>query len=397
MQVNINTLTSIVAKKRIAIPLLFLALILRIAFFPKESVDYLEFIEPWYSYIQLHGGFAALKTQFSDYNVPYLTLLAAASYLPLDALVVSKSISVIFDGILAYFVYLFVRLKYEKKEIALGAAIIMLFLPTVVLNSSAWAQCDSIYTTFCIGSMYFYCRKRPFWACIFFGLAISFKLQAIFLAPILLVLLIKRRVPFRYFLLIPAVFLLTIVPALMAGGKLWDILKIYQVQSDVFDSLKMLTLNAPNLYQWISIPPSWFYIAKDLGIVLTGIVVAVLIGGILQGRKSLTSAYLVKMTLLFTVGIPFFLPMMHERYFYIADVFSVIYAFWNPEYYYFPLLIQLSSLDSYILFLFDISAIPLSFVAFAPFIVLILTGVDLFIHLYSKKDETSKSFVCKES
>jgi len=48
-----------------------------------------------------------------------------------------------------------------------------------------------------------------------FGLAISFKLQAIFFLPVLLILLLRRKLPLKYLILIPAVFLLALAPAFL--------------------------------------------------------------------------------------------------------------------------------------------------------------------------------------
>ncbi len=373
--------------------LLSLALLLRLLFFRFQSIDYTAFIGPWLHYMQMHGGFATLKDQFTDENIPYLTLLVAISYLPAGKLFVIKLLSVCFDFLLSFFVYLLVKLKRARADIAIASAMVVLFLPTVVLNSAAWGQCDSIYTTFCVGCVYFFCRKQPGWACFYFGLAIAFKLQAVFLAPLLLLLFIKQAIPFKYLLLIPAVFLITLAPAIMAGGNLWDILSTYIVLSEKYDAVKVLTLNAPNIYQWITVPHADFYLAKDCGLLLTGVILLILMGIILLSRKNLTADLIIKISLLFSVTAPFFLPMMHERYFYLADIFSVIYVFWNPTYYYFAVLIQAASLYSYIMVLSHkiFMTVPLPWTAFAPLVVLGGTLLDLLVSLYRYKDETRKS------
>lgn len=76
--------------------------------------------------------------------------------------------------------------------------------------------------------------------------------------------------------------------------------------------------------------------------------VVVLVGLlIVKSKKQLTSAMLLKVTLVFALAIPFLLPEMHERYFYLADVVSIIYAFYFPRYFYIAVIIQLCSLLSY--------------------------------------------------
>ena len=47
------------------------------------------------------------------------------------------------------------------------------------------------------------------------------------------------------------------------------------------------------------------------------------------------------------LAVPYFLPKMHERYFFVADLFSVIFAFYFPRYFFLPIVIISSSLLSY--------------------------------------------------
>jgi len=49
--------------------------------------------------------------------------------------------------------------------------------------------------------------------------------------------------------------------------------------------------------------------------------------------------------------IPYLLPRMHERYFYLADLFSVLYAFLRPSRWWMPVFIVCASLMSYMPFL----------------------------------------------
>ena len=208
-----------------------LALVLRVSLYHVETSDYTVFVSQWYDFIQTHGGFAALKYNFSNYNVPYLYLLTLLTYLPIPKLIAIKTLSVVFDGVLALFVYLLIRLKYKHGYVAIIGALVVAFAPTIFINSAAWGQCDAIYTAFCLGSLYFLLRERPAWACVFFALALSFKLQAIFFFPVLLVLLVNRRLPLRYLALIPLLFLLLLVPAYIAGRDATSLLSIYVGQA----------------------------------------------------------------------------------------------------------------------------------------------------------------------
>ena len=178
------------------------ALALRYPLLPIETADYRFQLSRWYAFIVEHGYFAALQYDFSNYNVPYLYLLAAiAALLPgLQSLVAVKAISMFFDFALAYFVYKCVEHKHRgsKSVVPVFAGLAALFAPTVVLNSAAWGQADAIYTTFLVACLYFLLAGRQAVALIAFGLAVSFKAQALFLAPLFLWLIAKGQLRWRH-------------------------------------------------------------------------------------------------------------------------------------------------------------------------------------------------------
>lgn len=401
--------------------LFLLAIALRVSLYHIVTSDYTVFLSQWYNFIATHGGFAALKYNFSNYNTPYLYLLTLTTYLPVPKLVAIKTLSVLFDGALGLFAYLIISLRYRRSFAAIIGVLVILFAPTIVINSAAWGQSDAIYTAFCLGSLYFLLKERPAWACVFFGLALSFKLQAIFFLPVLLTLLLKRKLPIKYLALIPATFLLMLAPAFIAGRDIWSLLTIYATQissggvggtgqfnaggpgrfnggapgqftgpgrfngtgqfngGGSFTS-SSLTLNAPSFYQWLpaNAPDYWKWIGILLAvlfIVLVGILVV-------RSKQQFTSAILLKVTLVFALAIPFLLPEMHERYFYLADVVSIIYAFYFPRLFFIPVFVQLSSLLSYAPYFLNTQVVSLAFVAFAVLVAIIITLADLVLALY---------------
>lgn len=406
--------------------LFILALLLRVALLPIETTDYTFFLSQWYDFIQSHGGFAALQYNFSNYNISYLSLLTVVTYLPIPKIIAIKSISIIFDGVLGLFTYLLLNLRYRGSYAAIIGALVVLFAPTIFINSSAWGQSDSIYAAFCLGSLYFLLKERPGWACAFFGLAIAFKLQAIFFFPVLLMLLLRRKLAVKYLLFIPAIFLVTLVPAILAGRDAWSVLTIYAEQvsnggvggtvpmvnqgmgrfnnqgSNQFPgggpgffnggnggerefgnpnfSSSSLTLNAPSFYQWLptDAPDSW----KWLGIGLAAFVVILVGVLLLKSKQQITPAIILKIALVFALAIPFLLPEMHERYFYLADVLSIIVAFSFPRLFYIAVLMQLSSLLSYAPYLMNIQTLDLTYAATAVFAMTIVALVDLILTLY---------------
>ncbi|MFF1609309.1 glycosyltransferase 87 family protein [Amycolatopsis sp. NPDC058278] len=228
--------------------LVLLAFGVRLALFRYETADYTAFYRRWYDFVVDQGGIGALKYEFSDLNAPYRYFMVLLPHLPVPSpLAGIKAFSVLFDLVTAFFVYRIVALKYPSHWIAAAAAFIVFMLPTVVINSAMWAQGDAIYTAFSLGAVYFLLRKRPWWACVFFGLALAFKLQAIFLFPLLLVMVLLGRVPWRALVAIPAVYLVLDVPALLAGASPAKLLTVYLNQTSIYPQL---TLSAPNIWQF---------------------------------------------------------------------------------------------------------------------------------------------------
>jgi Gpi18-like mannosyltransferase len=118
---------------------------------------------------------------------------------------------------------------------------------------------------------------------------------------------------------------------------------IYWKQAHFFNHL---SLNAPNLYQFI---PDIYYTQGSLaGIVIT--VIASLAFALLPRwkRVTLTPRFLVLSATLSVAMVPFLLPKMHDRYFFGADLLSVVLVIFNPRLWFIPMLFQCSSMLAYI-------------------------------------------------
>ncbi|TCO50639.1 glycosyltransferase 87 family protein [Actinocrispum wychmicini] len=332
----------------VAAPVVVLAVVIRVELYPFQSGDYRAFSAQWYDFVKANGGFSALRYQFADYNVPYLYLIALLTYLPVPALAGIKTISVLFDLLLAFYTYKLVALKYPRGWIPFAAAAVVALLPTVVMNGSMWAQCDSIYAAFGLGGLYYAVRSRPWLACVFFGLALAVKLQIVFLLPVLAVLALARKIPWPALLAVPGVVLALDIPALLVGANPADLLTVYTNQVGEYSRL---TLNAANVYQFFDFGTDTGAI-RTAGVLITAVLVVALIAFAVWGRPRLTVSRVVLLGCVFAILIPFFLPAMHERYFYLADVLSVIVAFYHPRRLWpVPVLVQFASAFSYLPFL----------------------------------------------
>jgi|SRR5271157_107120 len=322
-----------------------LAIAIRYSLLNFRSVDYAVYTQHWYTYIKAHG-FSAFNQNFSNYNPPYLYLLyIIIRFFPdLPGLTVTKLPSMIADFACAGLAYKIVGIKYPKSPIPMFATFAILFAPTVVLNSAFWGQADALYTVALIACIYFLLIKQPVLAMFFFGVSVSFKAQAIFLIPLLFALLLRGEIPWKDFLLVPLIMFLSLVPAWLAGRSLIDLLSIYPSQASQYQQLSM---HAPSLLSLI--PNSgrfypYFYPAGLILAVAVGLLFSIMI---YKSQVGLTSSLLIELSLISVMLMPFVLPKMLDRYFYPADVLSILFAFYFPRYFYIPIGMNIISFFAY--------------------------------------------------
>ncbi len=301
-----------------------LALFLRALLLDHTTYDYYDFLAQWAAFFRDNGGFAAVKLPIGNYNAPYLYFLAAISYLPVPDLYLIKLFSILFDVLLAWGGLRLVRVFLPNDPSRpLLAFCLLLLLPTVVLNGSCWAQCDALYGALCLHALASALDRRPGRSVVLLAIAFSFKLQTVFLLPLWCALWFTGRVRLRHFFLFPLTYFFTILPALLLGKPLADILGVYIGQTGEYAAY--LTLNAPSVYAFIP-----YGVAVDsapaarLGILAAFAMTAALLAVLLVFRKRVDRLVLLVSATVLTVGIPFLLPNMHDRYFYLADLLTLV-------------------------------------------------------------------------
>ena len=357
-----------------------LAVILRLSLLGFKSADYDVYTKVWYNTLQTMG-YAAFKTDFSNYSPPYLYLLyMVVRFLPnVQPVVAIKIPSIIMDFVCAGLVYQIIRVKSDKPVLALLGYVATLLAPVMILNSSFWGQADSIYTAALLACLYFLLLRRNWLAFLSFGIAFAFKLQAIFLAPLLVILWFKRDVTWKYFLAIPAVYFIAILPSWLIGRPLGSLLTIYASQADTYNRL---TSHAPSLYAWFPLDASLFKLLYPAGLVFGIMVTLIFILMVAKSSLVFTPPLLVEIATCSTLLIPFVLPKMHQRYFFPADILSIVFAFYFPAYAYVPVVINLVSFFSYQYFLFGSETLPMSLLSLVTLIILVILIRKLMLDLY---------------
>lgn len=343
-------------------------------FIPVVSQDTYNWVMPWLNYIKTHG-FAAYKDTFTNYSPFYSYLLGIGSVLPLTDLEIIKYISILFDLLSAWYISRMVKLRFPASPmLPVLAFTSFLFLPTILLNSSYWGQCDIIYVAFCLGAMYYLMlpdsRRNNLWAVCFYALALSVKLQAMLIAPLFAIAWFRRDIKLTDFLLIPGVYLLLMVPCLIAGRDFMDVLLVY---FRIVDDNPVLTANSPNMYQVLG---DTFKVFNGAGILVSIGVQAILVFGVIWKLKDkpLSMDLLVHCAFLITLTMPFLMPRMHERYFILAESIALLFAFYNPRQFYMPLAIGMISLFTYTGFLFAKTQVPYHILTLGVLVLILITG-----------------------
>ena len=365
-----------------------LVLLGKISLLDYVSDDYDIFLSGWiYSYSDMTikqglGWYIA-----SDYTPPYLYFLLFISRLknyPWQYAV--KAVSVAFEVLMAYSLMKLASLRVKGDGAKLLTYHIALILPTVVFNGAYWAQCDVIYTSLCLMAVYMGLTRRSARSMIFFGLALSFKLQTVFFLPVMLPLWLRKDIKLRHLVLIPAAYMGMMVPALWAGKSLHHVLTVYLQQAGHYS---FMTMNAPNWYQFLpDLPKNVLYnMFSPMALVLGFACVLGMCALVCVYRKNLTYDSVLLVCVLMLSGIPFFLPKMHERYTFGADVLSLVLAVYNPKRILLPLCFGFASYLAYTAGLPGDRLLDLKWAAMFQMTAIALTAAELWRALSSKACE----------
>ena len=309
------------------VALLLTAFVPRLLAMKYETLDYQDFLAPWVEFYRQNGGFRALYRPVGNYNVPYLYFMALFSYSKIRDLYLIKLLSIFFDVLLAWGGMRLVSRLTDSPLRRIGCFFTILLLPTVFLNGAVWGQCDSIYVALAVLALADALEEHPVRAMVLLALSFGFKLQAVFVMPVFAVLLFAGKIRWKHLPVFPLAYILLILPAVIAGRPFFDTLLIYFRESGTVGSA--LNYNSSSVYalfRTFGDPEA----AAKLGIVAAFAFLLVLLAICFVFRKRLNDRLIVIAALLMAVGIPFFLPHMHDRYFFAADALSLILVFGLP-------------------------------------------------------------------
>ncbi len=286
--------------------------------------DVRAFVAPWYREILVNG----LSEPVGNYSPPYLYLLWAATWFDQFApvVVIIKLLSIVGA---CWLCFASCRLLQAVGAPA-SLGLLTLLLPSVILNTSLLGQADTFWAAPCLHSVAAAVKRQHLRVAAWAGLAFAVKAQAAWLAPFVAYYLAVERARPLSWVAAPVIYAAAMLPAWAAGWPLSYLMMIYPEQ--VLwrrDGDMTFVGNGANL--WTSFGYFAAQAAYDLrwlAYLLTLVAIAFymhLLPRWLTSRKILIAAAISALL------VPFFLPLMHERFFLLADVLVFAYAIAYPS------------------------------------------------------------------
>jgi len=323
-----------------------LGLLIRITLRNFKSPDFNSFLSLWYELIKENGAISGLNSQIGNYNMLYQFMIALMTYLPIKSLYAYKLLSCTFDFAMAVAVgVLTYRLSGSNhKWNACLAYSITLLSPCVFLNSAAWAQCDAIYTFFAVAALLAFFKDKYSLTFILYGLALAFKLQAIFLLPFFVfAYFVKKNFSMFTFLWIPLSMVIVNIPSLITGRGIKEIYYVYRKQVDQYVVVHM---NYPSFWTIFNSAEytSHYESFKWMAIFFAGSVLGILMVLLIIQKAKIDNKLLMYVAFLSTYACVLFLPSMHERYGFCYEILAIPLIFINKKT--IPLLLSLLYMTS---------------------------------------------------
>ncbi len=370
----------------------FLGLIFRFYLYDIKSGDYVTAFADWMKECHQAGGIAYLgiKPGVSDastfeYNVVFQYLIVLLHYLGgggmINDMYMVKTMSVVFDYVCAVTIMrIAFRATGENVRKALMAYAAIIFLPTVALNSAAWGQNDSIFTSFILLGLLHIMKGNDLRAFVYLAISYSLKQQVLFFIPFVIIMWLKNKVKIRYIVAIPIFYVVSMVPAAIVGRTWDDLLGMYSYQRNMYTRLSM---NYPSIYTIITsdLDQSIRKMLIPAGTVATVIVLGILAYYIYRKKFEITDRYMITLVIFSALLCCFCLPVMHDRYGYLPEVLAVVYALFSYKRMTICAALQVIALVTYSRYLFGSTVAYLWPFSVAMLVIILVVGYDLYLQM----------------
>ncbi|MGL4982730.1 MAG: glycosyltransferase family 39 protein [Treponemataceae bacterium] len=302
-------------------------------------------------------GFANFydSNAFTDYPPGYMYILFCIGkiitffqipYQSIACVLVIKLPAILCDIFTGYFIYQVAQKKLNSFA-AFMLAISYIFNPVIVLNSTIWAQVDSVFTLFVILMCYALTEKKHLNAILFYTVGVLIKPQTLIFTPVLIFSLIdvftiysnqkgcfsKRRAATAFI----KIFFWCYLGALtfIAFALPFGIHKVVMQYLSTIASYGKASVNAYNIWtlfglNWHSQSGTFLKITYEKW-GYASIVLTMLISSIMYylNRNTLAKNFLVAAQII--IGIFLFSVRMHERYLFPALILLLFTFIYSPK------------------------------------------------------------------
>ena len=297
-----------------------LAMLMRLSFIEHVSSDYEIYLSDWLAKLGSLSFSGGMRAGIGEYNVLYQYILFVITRLPVPPLYAVKTASLIGDALLAGALS---RLCAREGRASVTALCAALLLPSIALNGGMFAQCDSLYAACALWGLSLALDAKPARSAALFALSLAFKLQAMFLLPVVAVLYAMRRLRLSDALVFAGTLILVALPAMLGGKPLSAIVGIYTAQTGLYTGL---TYNAPTLFGLMNTAGLNVYAYGNFGMALSLGTCAALVACGVQNAREMDEGDVLNLAFVMTLLVVFLLPRMHERYFYLPVALSLTAA-----------------------------------------------------------------------
>ena len=301
----------------------------------------------WYEHIVTYGRWASLEGSYANYSPPYLYILSLFSLLngKIGPVVLIKLAQVPGMIAAAWLFWSICRRLGCSQTRSLLAAWIVLAAPEVVQNTLIWGQCDMLHTACLLLMVRLLLARRAGWAMAALGMALAFKLQAIFAGAVVAALFLSGEVPLWSALCVPVAYVAMMVPAHLAGRSWKQLLLIYTQEYGTYPAIGMDVANPYQLIEHYTSRHGHVYSFVLHGaFVLTVAATGGLIWYLSRSRWRLRGERLIFAMAAALLISPYLLPKMHDRYFFAGDVMVLLLMTIRPSLWAPAAMLQASSL-----------------------------------------------------
>lgn len=247
---------------------------------------------------------------------------------PYLQMLLMKMWPILADFVFGLLLYCLLTKKFGR-EVGLAAALLWLFDPSAIFNSSFWGQTDGLLCMLLFLSYWQLLQNRPVWAGALFAVAGLTKYQALFFLPVFLWFLWKKSRPVRFVqsLAAAAVTVLAVFLPFSIGAK--DPLLFFKVYLGGQATYNQCTLNAFNVYGLLfknfkadSLPSAFgvSYATLNYGVLVLLLVLLVVL--LWRARRPCIFVF----SFLWMNSLFMFTTHMHERYQFVSVMFILIAA-----------------------------------------------------------------------